>query len=160
LPSAVVACSGFDILCHALESFTARPFTRRPPPATPVARPLSQGANPWSDMGCGEALRLLGRFFARAVHDKSDREAREQVMWAATLAGIAFGNSGVHIPHAMSYAVAGQVKDFRPAGYPASATEEAIVPHGMSVVVNAPATFRAIANTFPERHLQAAAWLG
>ena len=39
-------------------------------------------------------------------------------MWAATLAGIAFGNAGVHVPHAMAYAVAGQVRDFRPEGYP------------------------------------------
>jgi len=54
----------------------------------------------------------------RAVTDPNDSEAREQLMWGATLAGIAFGNSGVHVPHGMSYAVAGLVKDFRPEGYP------------------------------------------
>jgi hydroxyacid-oxoacid transhydrogenase len=157
LPGEVVAASGFDVLSHALESYTARPYTRRPAPARPGARPMSQGANAWSDMGCGEALRLLGRYLLRAVADAGDREAREQVMWAATLAGIAFGNAGVHAPHGMSYAVAGLVRDFRPSGYP---QDEPMVPHGMAVIVNAPAVFRHTAQASPERHLQAAAWLG
>ena len=118
---------------------------------------MSQGANPWSDLGCREALRLLGVYLDRAVKDASDREAREQVMWAATLAGIAFGNAGVHLPHAMAYAVAGQVRDFRPEGYPDT---EPLVPHGMSVILNAPAVFRLTAPTDPGRHLEAAAQLG
>jgi hydroxyacid-oxoacid transhydrogenase len=157
LPGEVVAASGFDVLSHALESYTARPYTRRPAPARATARPMSQGANPWSDMGCGEALRLLGQYLLRAIADAGDREAREQVMWAATLAGIAFGNAGVHAPHGMSYAVAGLVRDFRPPGYPQG---EPMVPHGMAVIVNAPAVFRHTAQASPERHLQAAAWLG
>ena len=157
LPAEVVAASGFDVLSHAIESFTARPFTGRIAPTAESPRPMSQGANPWSDLGCGEALRLLGKYFARAVHDAADVEARAQVMWAATLAGIAFGNAGVHVPHAMAYAVAGLVRDFRPGGYP---QEHAIVPHGMSVIVNAPSVFRFTASASPERHLQAAQWLG
>jgi hydroxyacid-oxoacid transhydrogenase len=157
LPGEVVACSGLDVLSHALESFTARPYVRRAAPARPTARPMSQGANPWSDLGCREALRLLGRYLERAVNDASDREAREQTMWAATLAGIAFGNAGVHIPHAMAYAVAGQVREFRPAGYPSA---EALVPHGMAVILNAPSVFRSIAHTSPQRHLEAARDLG
>ena len=106
LPATVVAASGFDVLAHALESFTARPYTQRPRPASPLARPLSQGANPYSDLACVEALRLLGVFLERAVHDARDDEAREAVMYAATLAGIGFGNAGVHVPHGMAYAVA------------------------------------------------------
>ncbi|MDG4667078.1 hydroxyacid-oxoacid transhydrogenase [Mycobacterium sp. 236(2023)] len=157
LPAGVVACSGLDVLSHALESYTARPYLRRAAPARPSLRPMSQGANPWSDLGCGEALRLLGKFLVRAVGDASDREAREQVMWAATLAGIAFGNAGVHLPHAMAYAVAGLVRDFRPEGYPDA---EPIVPHGMSVILNAPAVFRLTAATDPDRHLEAAGQLG
>jgi hydroxyacid-oxoacid transhydrogenase len=157
LPAQVVAASGFDVLCHALESYTARPYTARPRPDKPSARPMSQGRNPWSDVGSLEALRLAGKYFVRAVADAGDSEARESLAWAATLAGIAFGNAGVHLPHAMSYAVAGLVREYRCAGYPQA---EAMVPHGISVVVNAPSVFRATAVTSPERHIAAAGALG
>ena len=157
LPTNVVAASGFDVLSHALESYTALAHSKRAPAAQPHLRPMSQGANPWSDMGCKEALKLLGRYLVRAVEDAGDREARGQVMWAATLAGIAFGNAGVYAPHGMSYAVAGLVRDFHPEGYPDNG---AIVPHGMSVMVNAPSVFRFTAGACPERHLDAAGWLG
>jgi alcohol dehydrogenase class IV len=78
-------------------------------------------------------------------------------MWAATLAGIAFGNAGVHAPHAMAYAIAGRVKSYRPDGYP---PEAPLVPHGFAVAIAAPAVFRHIAPGAPERHLEAAALLG
>lgn len=157
LPAGVVAASGFDVLCHALESFTARPFTARARPGSPAARPLSQGRNPWSDVGSLEALRLGGKYLVRAVADASDAEAREGLAWAATLAGTAFGNAGVHLPHAMSYAVAGLVRGFRMPGYPDA---EPMVPHGVSVVVSAPSVFRWTAPACADRHLAAAEALG
>ncbi|MGP6158315.1 MAG: hydroxyacid-oxoacid transhydrogenase [Vulcanimicrobiaceae bacterium] len=157
LPKTVVACSGFDVLSHALESYTARPYTQRAKPATPSARPASQGANPFSDMACLEALRILGEHIVRAVQDPNDHQARERMMFAATLAGIGFGNSGVHVPHAMSYAVAGLVREYRAPEYPQA---DPIVPHGMAVIVNAPAVMRYTAAGNPERHLRAAALLG
>lgn len=159
LPGSVVAASGFDVLCHALESFTARAFSARAKPASPAARPMSQGRNPWSDLGSVEALRLGGQHLVRAVRDASDAEARASLMWAATLAGVAFGNAGVHVPHAMAYAVAGLVRDFRMPGYP---DDEPMIPHGVSVIVNAPAVFRWTAQdaVLGARHLEAAALLG
>jgi len=157
LPAQVVACSGFDVLSHALESYTALPYTRRPRPAAGARRPLSQGANPYSDVACLEALRITGRNIVRAVADPEDDEAREQMMFAATLAGIGFGNSGVHVPHGMAYAVAGLVRDVHPAGYP---PDEPLIPHGMSVIVNGPAVFEFTAAACPERHLFAAQQLG
>ena len=156
LPANVVAASGFDVLCHALESYTAKPFTERPRPDSGV-RPLSQGANPYSDMGCREALRLTGEYLVRAVKDAADDEARHGMMLAATLAGIAFGNSGVHIPHGMSYSVAGLVKDYCPSGYPSG---HPLVPHGISVIVNAPAAFRFTASADHVRHVEAGELLG
>jgi alcohol dehydrogenase class IV len=153
LPGIVVACSGFDVLSHALESYTALPYTQRPRPASGEVRPVSQGANPFSDMACVEAMRILGANMVRAVSDPTDDEAREQMMYAAALAGIGFGNAGCHAPHGMSYAVSGLVHDFRPAHYPQDA---AIVPHGMSVIMNAPSVFRFTAPACPERHLHAA----
>ena len=157
LPPEVVASAGLDVLSHALESYTARPYVRRRAPERPSLRPMSQGANPWSDLGCREALRLLGQYLERAVHDASDSAAREQMMWAATLAGIAFGNAGVHAPHGMAYAVAGLVRDFRPSGYP---SHEPLVPHGMAVILNAPSSFRYTAEASPELHLEGARLLG
>lgn len=157
LPANVVAASGFDVLSHALESYTALPFTRRPAPERPELRPMSQGANPHSDIGAAEALRLCGRYLVRAVADAGDHEARDAMMLAATLAGVAFGNAGVHVPHGMSYSVAGLIRDFRPEGYP---QDEPICPHGMSVIVDAPSVFRFTAPTQPRRHLRGAELLG
>ncbi len=157
LPANVVAASGFDVLSHAIESYTAIPFSQREKPASSAVRPMSQGANPYSDLGCEKALELTGRYLVRAVQDANDHQARDQMMFAATLAGIAFGNSGVHIPHGMAYSVAGLVRDFQPAGYP---DDEPICPHGMSVIVNAPAAFRFTASACPERHRHGARLLG
>ncbi|MBK8258987.1 MAG: iron-containing alcohol dehydrogenase [Polyangiaceae bacterium] len=157
LPASVVAAAGFDVLSHALESFTARPYSCRKKPDSPAQRPLSQGSNPWSDLGSIEALRLGGKYLVRAVTDPSDSEAREALSWAATLAGIAFGNAGVHLPHAMSYAVAGLAHDFQMPGYPEG---ESFVPHGISVILNAPSTFQETAAAAPDKHLTAARALG
>jgi hydroxyacid-oxoacid transhydrogenase len=157
LPANVVASTAFDVLSHALESYTARPYSQRPAAEAPSLRPSSQGANPWSDLGCGEALRLIGQFIERGVADPNDTEARHQLMWASTLAGIAFGNAGCHAPHGMSYSVSGMVHDFCPDGYPAGSP---MVPHGMSVIVNSPSVFRHTSVGRPERHLDGARWLG
>ncbi len=157
LPANVVAASGFDVLSHALESYTARPYTQRAAPQSPALRPMSQGANPWSDVGCVEALRRTGQYLVRAVGDAGDDQARHGMMYAATLAGIAFGNSGVHLPHGMAYSVAGLIRDYRPDGYP---KEEAICPHGISVIVDAPSVVRFTASASPARHLEATRLLG
>ena len=157
LPATVVACSGFDVLSHALESYTALPYTQHARVPAGTARPLSQGANPYSDVGCVGALTILGEHIVRAVRDPNDDVARERMMFAAMLAGIAFGNAGCHLPHAMSYATSGNVKTYRAPGYPAGA---AIIPHGMAVILNAPAVFRFTAPACPERHLEAAKMLG
>lgn len=151
LPGGVVAATGFDVLTHAIESYTARPFSSRDEPADPGARPPYQGANPYSDIGALEAVRLGGKYLVRAVRDAADREARDALMFAASLAGMAFGNAGVHIPHAMSYSVAGLNHRFTATGYE---KDSPMVPHGISVVLNAPATFRFTGPMAPERHAE------
>jgi hydroxyacid-oxoacid transhydrogenase len=156
-PAAVAACAGLDVLSHALESYTALPFDRRPMPARPLERPAYQGSNPVSDVWALRALELVAQFLLRAVADPSDDEAREQMLLAAALAGIGFGNAGVHLPHGMSYPVAGMVRDFRPEGYE---VDHAIIPHGMSVILNTPAVVRFTHAASPDRHLRAAAALG
>jgi alcohol dehydrogenase class IV len=118
---------------------------------------MSQGANPFSDIASTEAMRILGANIVRAVADPLDAQARERMLFAAMLAGIGFGNAGVHVPHAMSYAVAGLVREYRAPEYPQA---EAIVPHGMAVILNAPASARFLAHANPARHLEAARLLG
>ena len=158
LPPAVAASSGLDVLSHAIESWTAIPFRSRPRPERPILRPAYQGSNPISDLWSLEALRLTAKYIRRAFADPLDDEAREAMMLAATYAGIGFGNAGVHLPHGMSYPVAGLVRSFRAPGY--EAVDHPLVPHGISVILNAPAVFRFTAQASPERHLQAAEILG
>lgn len=157
MPPMVAASTGLDVLSHALESYTALPFDQRPMPGRPIQRPAYQGANPISDIWALRALELMSEFLPRAVADTSDDEARGQMLMAATMAGIGFGNAGVHLPHGMSYPVAGMIRDYRPEGY---VVDHAMVPHGISVVLNAPAVFRFTASAGPERHLRAAEALG
>ena len=157
LPPEVAASSGLDILSHAVESFTAMPFTGRPRPDRPSLRPAYQGSNPISDLWSLQALRLVDRFLIRAVEDPEDGEARANMLLAASYAGIGFGNAGVHLPHGMSYPVSGHVRDYRAPGYD---VDHPLVPHGISVILNAPAVFRFTAPADPQRHLEAAEALG
>ena len=157
LPRNVVAATGFDCMSHALESLTARPWPRRLNPARGASRPVSQGANPFSDGLAAEALKGVGRYLVRAVSDASDREARTEMMYAAMLAGIAFNAAGCHLPHGLSYAVSGLVRDYHVPGYPEGKT---LVPHGMAVVLNNPSVWRYTAASCPDRHVHGAACLG
>ena len=157
MPASVAAATGLDVLSHALESFTAMPFDERPLPNRPLFRPAYQGSNPISDLWALEALRMVSNYLPRAVSDPGDDEARGQMILAAAFAGIGFGNAGVHLPHGMSYPVAGMVEDYRPPGY---SVEHPLVPHGVSVILNAPAVFRFTGQSCPDRHLLAAEVLG
>jgi hydroxyacid-oxoacid transhydrogenase len=157
MPPEVAASSGLDILSHAVESYTAMPFTDRPRPDRPAMRPAYQGSNPISDIWSMQALRMVAQYLVRAVDDPSDDDARANMMLAASYAGVGFGNAGVHLPHGMSYPVSGNVKSYRAPGY---VTDHALVPHGISVILNAPAVFRFTGRANPARHLQAAEALG
>jgi len=155
LPKLAAACTGLDVLTHALESMTALPYYQRPAPDSPGLRPAYQGANPISDIWASRAVELVSQNLVRAVHDPEDDEARSNMLLAATIAG--FGNAGVHLPHGMAYPVAGMVRSYMPEGYP---VDHPLVPHGMAVVLNAPAVFRFTAPTNPALHLHAAGLMG
>jgi hydroxyacid-oxoacid transhydrogenase len=157
MPPQVAASTGLDILSHAVESYTAMPFSDRPRPDRPALRPAYQGSNPISDIWSLQALRMVASHLVRAVDDPGDDEARGQMLLAASYAGVGFGNAGVHLPHGMSYPVSGNVRTYRAPGY---RTDHALVPHGFSVILNAPAVFRFTAPASPQRHLDAAEALG
>ena len=157
LPKMVAACTGLDVLSHALESLTALPYHQRPAPESPRMRPAYQGANPISSIWASRSIEMIARSLVRAVENPSDEEARGQMLLAASFAGIGFGNAGVHLPHGMSYPVSGMVRDYVPEGYPA---DHPIVPHGMAVALHAPAVFRFTGPANPELHLYAAGLMG
>ncbi|KAL2161921.1 hypothetical protein VTH06DRAFT_7706 [Thermothelomyces fergusii] len=158
MPAAVRASSGLDVLCHALESWTAIPFHERVPrPANPMLRPAYQGANPISDIFSLNALRQTVKYLPRSVRDPDDVEAQTEMLLAATLAGVGFGNAGVHLCHGMSYPISGQNPGYRHAGYE---VDGPLIPHGVSVAVSAPAVFRFTGPSDPDRHLAAAAAFG
>mmetsp|Transcript_9185 Transcript_9185/g.13886 ORF Transcript_9185/g.13886 Transcript_9185/m.13886 type:complete len:482 (-) Transcript_9185:90-1535(-) len=152
LPNTVVAASGFDVLSHAIESYTARHFTTRRPVRTPAGtRPVLQGSNPFADIGCQHALRLCGKYFLRAVADPDDKEARDWMMFASTIAGTSMGNAGTQLPHGLSYPVSGAVRSFQAKNYP---TEHGpIIPHGMAVVLHAPSVARYINKYVSKKHV-------
>ena len=153
----VAASSGLDVLSHALESLTALPFDQRPAAESPLLRPAYQGSNPISDIWAAEAIQMVAANIVRAATDPDDEDARGQMLLASAYAGIGFGNAGVHLPHGMSYPVSGMVRNYVPDGYP---DDHPIIPHGMSVILNAPAVFRFTGEVNPQRHLYGARLLG
>ncbi len=155
LPRTMAASTGFDALSHALECYTAKPYCDWEVSADPRLRPSTQGANPWSDLLAKEVLSLCGQYLIDAV--EGEQQARDKMSWAATLAGIAFGHAGTHLPHAMSYGITHLMSDIETADYPQASP---FIPHGISVAVSLPAIVRFTAPGAPMRHQRAAQLLG
>jgi hydroxyacid-oxoacid transhydrogenase len=149
LPAEVTSSTGLDVICHAAESYLARPYDHRERPATPDDRPPYQGSNPVADVWSAKALEYGGKFLRRAVADADDLEARGAMMLGASMAGVGFGSAGVHIPHSCAYPIASLKHEYQPPGYP---DDHPFVPHGHSVIVTAPAAFRFTYEAMPERH--------
>lgn len=84
MPPRLTADTGIDALTHAIEAY------------------VSRKANPISDAYAIAAISRIGRFLRRAYRDGGDRVAREEMMTAATLAGMAFSNASVALVHGMS----------------------------------------------------------
>lgn len=89
LPSSIAAATGMDALTHAIEAYTCR-----------VSNPISDGL-------ALHAIRLIGQFLKPAVLDPENFVAREQMLVASLIAGMAFGNADVASVHCISEAIGG-----------------------------------------------------
>ncbi|KAI1712534.1 iron-containing alcohol dehydrogenase domain-containing protein [Ditylenchus destructor] len=158
MPRNVAIYSGFDVLCHALESYTAKPYTMRTPrPSRPDERPVYQGSNPVSDVWVREALRIIKKYFRRSIFDPEDMEARTAMLMASSFAGMGFGNAGVHLCHGLSYPISSQGKKYVDPDYNKG---HPLIPHGLSVVCTAPEDFIFTTPADPKRHMEASQLLG
>jgi hydroxyacid-oxoacid transhydrogenase len=157
MPPMITTSTALDILTHAVESYTAIHYTNRPRPERPMLRPAYQGSNPISDMWAIKAMEIMADNFVTAVEDPTNLDARGMMALAATFAGVGFGNAGVTLPHGMSYPVSGMVRDYIAPDY---ISDHPIIPHGISVAINAPSVFRFTGPSSPKRHMEAAVALG
>lgn len=157
VPKLAIASTALDVFCHALESMTAMPFEKREAPAHFNLRPSYQGANPISHIWATRAAEIGAKYMYRATEDPEDLEARTQMILASTMAGVGFGSAGVTLPHGMSYPIAGLVRDYKPEGY---LVDHPMVPHGIAVILTAPAAFRFMGPANPEMFLCAAKVIG
>lgn len=100
-PRSVTAYAGADALAHALESLTCSARSL----VLSEQLPVFVGQNLFSDMVGLEAATLIGDALPKAVADGSDLAARDAMAWGSLLAGMAFGNAGTHVAHALQYPI-------------------------------------------------------
>ena len=158
LPPQVAASTGLDVLSHALESYTALPFDQRPHPERPALRPAYQGSNPISDVWSLQALRMVARYLVAGGRGSGRRRsARRTCCWRRPTPESGSATPASICRTACRTRSRAWSATFMP---PVIRVDHAMVPHGFSVILNAPAVFRFTAPACPERHLEAAEALG
>lgn len=130
-PPGVTAHSGIDALVHAIESYTAVEL----PVAFDDVQPVFVGRNQLSDPLSLEAVRLIGPALEVAVAAPADRDARAAMARGSLLAGMAFGNTGTHLSHAVQYPIGALTH----------------TPHGLGTGLMLPYVMQACATAVPER---------
>ncbi|KAK9900846.1 Dehydroquinate synthase-like protein [Cystobasidium minutum MCA 4210] len=157
-PRPVHISAGLDTLFHALESYTAIPYTSRSPrPDNPLKRPAYQGRNPVADVFSLWALQQTVKYLPRVAKDQHDKEALEAMLLASTFAGIGFGTAGVHLCHGLSYGISGLNKTLPKWAGSGYQVDHPLVPHGVSVAITAPAVFQFTTPSSPDRHREVSA---
>ena len=106
-PKQIMADSGIDALTHAVEAVTAVDFDKLTIPTGEV--PPYEGRHPLGDCLGDRAIELIGRYLEPAVNNPENLEAKNQLSYAATLAGMAFSNCSVALVHAMEYPLGGML---------------------------------------------------
>jgi len=89
LPKHITASTGFDVFCHAFESY------------------LHPAASQYTDLLAMDAIRLVADYLPKVLEDGSFMEGREAMAWADTLAGLCIANAGVTLPHGIGMTISG-----------------------------------------------------
>jgi alcohol dehydrogenase class IV len=89
LPQKVTAATGFDVFTHTFESY------------------INDNAQPYVDLIALDAIERVVSYLPRVIDDPSDNEARAQLAWADTLAGVCLANVGTTLPHAAGQPLSG-----------------------------------------------------
>ncbi|MFC3884905.1 iron-containing alcohol dehydrogenase [Bacillus songklensis] len=89
-PQSVTAASGIDALVHAVEAY------------------ISVYASPITDALAIKAMEMIAKYLPKAYANPNDVTAREQMVTASLMAGMAFGNAGVGAVHALAYPLGGR----------------------------------------------------
>lgn len=127
LPGALTAETGLDVLGHAMEAYT------------------SMNATPFSDMLAAEAIRLVGKSLRAAYAKGQNLEARYNMLYAATIAGLAFSSGGLGAIHALGFVL----ENF---GMGHARTVSVLLPYVMAYnSIAAPEKYRAVAELLGEK---------
>lgn len=89
VPQHVTASTGWDVFCHAFESY------------------LHVNASRYTDLMALEAIRLVAEYLPGVVEDGSNLKGREAMAWADCLAGLCIANAGVTLPHGIGMTIGG-----------------------------------------------------
>nr|WP_274636555.1 iron-containing alcohol dehydrogenase [Microbacterium bovistercoris] len=109
-PASVTAFAGIDALVHAVESYTAAPFSSEAATDSAAALPVFTGRNVLTAGLSLQAAGRIHRWLPVAVRDGGDRRARAELSVGALQAGIAFGPTGTHLSHALQYPIGALTK--------------------------------------------------
>jgi alcohol dehydrogenase len=138
-PKSVTASSGFDVLAHAVESYTMIDYN-----CMPKGTVIFYGTNPITEALATAAIKMVAEYLRIAVHQLQNREAREKMMFANILAGCAFSNSGVTHTHNITYPVGAKTH----------------APHGVTLAALLPAVLEFNLPTRMEKLAHVAALMG
>lgn len=91
VPEHITASTGFDVFAHAFESY------------------IHKNASVYTDMLAKEAIKGVIKYLPIAIKYKTNKEARIEMAWADTLAGLCIANAGTTLPHGIGMAISGHV---------------------------------------------------
>ena len=89
VPPSVTAATGMDVLTHALEAYVSTP------------------ANAFTDLYAVHAIKYVFRYLLRCYRNGDDMEARQNMLLASCMAGMAFNNSGLGVAHSVAHTLGG-----------------------------------------------------